>query len=180
MNIILHLETNSIRLFYVTIFMLIMSIVFTLIQIILIYTAFLLLYKDLDKIDSDNHYIDLETSYTCIAIRSTIIYTMSSEVIIMKDATVSVRVENNIKNEAESILQNLGIPVSVLINSLYRQIIYQQGIPFSLKMPVSPKTLDEMSESEFNAKLEKGYNEALSGMGKPVNAVFDELERSLK
>ena len=98
----------------------------------------------------------------------------------MKDATVSVRVENNIKNEAESILQNLGIPVSVLINSLYRQIIYQNGIPFSLKMPVSPKTLDEMSESELNAKLQKGYNEALSGMGKPVNTVFDELERSLK
>ena len=63
---------------------------------------------------------------------------MDSEVIMMKDATVSVRVENNIKNEAENILQSLGIPVSVLINSLYRQIIYQNGIPFSLKMPAEP------------------------------------------
>lgn len=128
----------------------------------------------------DLRYFYLEFLYICIVISNTIVYTMNSEVIIMKDATVSVRVENNIKNEAESILQNLGIPVSVLINSLYRQIIYQKGIPFSLKMPVSPKTLDEMSESELNAKLQKGYNEALLGMGKPVNTVFDELEWSLK
>ena len=41
----------------------------------------------------------------------------------MKDSTVSARVENNVKLEAEDILQKLGIPVSVVINSLYRQII---------------------------------------------------------
>ena len=45
----------------------------------------------------------------------------------MKDATVSARVECNVKNEAEDILQKLGVPVSVVINSLYRQIIYNQG-----------------------------------------------------
>ena len=39
----------------------------------------------------------------------------------MKDSTVSARVENNVKLEAEDILQKLGIPVSVVINSLYRQ-----------------------------------------------------------
>lgn len=98
----------------------------------------------------------------------------------MKDATVSVRVENNIKNEAENILQSLGIPVSVLINSLYRQIIYQNGIPFSLKMPAGPKTLDELSQNELNAKLQKGYDEATLGLGEPLNTVFNELEGSLK
>ena len=45
------------------------------------------------------------------------------EVFDMKDSTVSARVENNVKLEAEDILQKLGIPVSVVINSLYRQII---------------------------------------------------------
>ena len=35
----------------------------------------------------------------------------------MKDTTVSVRVESDVKNEAEGILQNLGVPVSVVINS---------------------------------------------------------------
>jgi len=41
----------------------------------------------------------------------------------IKNATVSARVEEDIKNEAEDILQKLGVPVSVVINSLYRQII---------------------------------------------------------
>ena len=42
----------------------------------------------------------------------------------MKDSTVSARVfENIIKTEAEDIFQKLGVPVSVVINSLYRQII---------------------------------------------------------
>ena len=36
-----------------------------------------------------------------------------------KDATVSARIDENLKSEAESILQQLGIPVSVVINTLY-------------------------------------------------------------
>ena len=99
---------------------------------------------------------------------------------IMKDATVSARVEYNIKNEAEDILQKLGIPVSVVINSLYRQIIYKKGIPFSLTMPNEPRTLDSMTEEELDTKLLRSYNQSLEGKGRPFNDVFDELERNLK
>ena len=68
----------------------------------------------------------------------------------MKDATVSARVQSDIKTEAEMILKNLGIPVSVVINSLYRQIIYKHGLPFELTVPVEPVTLDSMSKEEFD------------------------------
>ena len=97
----------------------------------------------------------------------------------MKDATVSARVEYDIKNEAEDILQKLGIPVSVVINTLYRQIIYRNGIPFSLTIPVEPKTIDSMTDAELNAKLEHSYKQSLRGEGRPYDEVFDELERSL-
>lgn len=40
----------------------------------------------------------------------------------MKDSTVSARVELDVKTEAEDILQKLGVPVSVVINSLYRKM----------------------------------------------------------
>ena len=70
----------------------------------------------------------------------------------MKDSTVSARVENNVKIEAEDILQNLGIPVSVVINSLYRQIIYHHGIPVPLTIPSEPRTIDTMSDAELDAK----------------------------
>ena len=44
-----------------------------------------------------------------------------------KDATVSARIDETLKAEAESILQQLGIPVSVVINTLYHQIVIQHG-----------------------------------------------------
>ena len=97
----------------------------------------------------------------------------------MKDATVSARVEIGIKNEAEEILQKLGIPVSVVINSLYRQIIYRQGVPFSLTIPREPRTLDTLSEAELNARLQHSYERSLRGEGRPFDEVFDELEKGL-
>lgn len=97
----------------------------------------------------------------------------------MKDATVSARVEYGVKAEAEEILQRLGVPVSVVINSLYRQIIYRHGVPFTLTIPAEPKTLDSMTETEWNAKLQHSYEQSLAGEGRPFEEVFDELERGL-
>lgn len=97
----------------------------------------------------------------------------------MKDATVSARVEYNIKNEAEEILQGLGVPVSVVINSLYRQIIYTRGIPFSLTVPASLKAADELTQAELDAKLAHSYNQSVAGEGRPYQEVFDELERKI-
>lgn len=98
----------------------------------------------------------------------------------MKTATVSTRIDNGVKTEAEEILKKLGIPVSVLINSLYHQIIFQKGIPFSLTIPSEPKTMDEMTETELNEKLEHSYRQSLDRQGKPFTEVFDALERGLQ
>ena len=97
----------------------------------------------------------------------------------MKNSTVSARVEYDIKTEAEDILQKLGIPVSVVINSLYRQIIYRHGIPFSLTLPTEPRTLDTLSDTELNEKFRHSYEQSLADGGQPYTEVFDELERSL-
>ena len=98
----------------------------------------------------------------------------------IEESTVSARVENDVKVEAEDILQRLGVPVSVVINSLYRQIIYCHGIPFSLTIPAGPKTLDMMSDAELDAKLQKSSAQFVAGEGRPLADVFDDLERSPK
>lgn len=98
----------------------------------------------------------------------------------MKDSTVSARVENNVKIEAEDILKKLGVPVSVVINSLYRQIIYHHGVPFSLTIPTEPRNVDAMSDAELDAKLQHSYAQAIAGEGRPMSDVFDDLERNLK
>ena len=51
-----------------------------------------------------------------------------------KTANVTARVQPEIKQKAEAILDQLGIPVSVLIDSLYRQIIMTNSIPYSFRI----------------------------------------------
>ena len=97
----------------------------------------------------------------------------------MKDATVSARVQSDIKAEAEEILKNLGIPVSVLINSLYRQIIYRHGVPFELTVPAAPATMDILTKEELDRKHQHSYDQSLNGQGVSANHFFDELERDL-
>lgn len=98
----------------------------------------------------------------------------------MKDSTVSARVETDVKEEAESILQKLGVPVSVVINALYRQIIYRHGIPFPLTIPETPKAEDTMTKAELNEKLQHSYDQAVAEEGRPLGEVFDDMERKLK
>ncbi|MBO6149333.1 MAG: type II toxin-antitoxin system RelB/DinJ family antitoxin [Lachnospiraceae bacterium] len=95
----------------------------------------------------------------------------------MKNATVSYRIEEDIKNDAEAILQRLGIPVSVAISSLYRQIIAWNGLPFSLTLPRQDETALDLSDSEFNERLERGYQQVMRHEGRPLDEVFDDLER---
>lgn len=97
----------------------------------------------------------------------------------MKDATVSARVECGVKTAAEEILRRLGIPVSVVINSLYRQIIYRRGVPFEMVIPAEPRSLDTMTAEELDAKLRHSYAQSLAGEGRPFEEVFDDLERRL-
>ena len=94
-----------------------------------------------------------------------------------KNATVSARIDEDVKNQAEDILRQLGIPVSVVINTLYHQIIARNGVPFSITLPPNPRSLDELTQSELDAKLQHSYEQALSRQGKPMDEIFDEIER---
>ena len=51
-----------------------------------------------------------------------------------KTATVLARVDPELKRDAENILDRLGIPASVVINMLYKQIVLKKGIPFELNL----------------------------------------------
>ena len=64
----------------------------------------------------------------------------------LKTANVTARIEPEIKEQAEAVLDKLGIPIAVLIDTLYRQIIMTGGIPFSLTVPkTSEKPKDPFS-----------------------------------
>ena len=95
-----------------------------------------------------------------------------------KTANLYARVEPDIKEQAEAILSTLGIPASNAINMFYRQIILRQGLPFDVSIPqLQPLSLNNLSEEELDAELEKGYVDIAAGRMRPAREVFDDLRR---
>ena len=96
-----------------------------------------------------------------------------------KTANVLARVEPEVKQQAEEIMQELGIPVSVVINMLYKQIIIKKGIPFSLSLSGAPATLNEMDTATFNTIMEKGLTQAKNSESIDADKVFSSLRKEL-
>lgn len=64
-----------------------------------------------------------------------------------KTANVTARIQPDIKETAEAILERLGIPVSVFIDMTYRQVIMHDGVPFSLEVPNKPVTQEHVPQT---------------------------------
>ena len=96
-----------------------------------------------------------------------------------KSANVMARVEPEIKEQAEEILTELGLPVSTVINALYRQIIMRNGIPFSLNVPKGFVSRDSMSNAEFDNIMQIGLDQAESGEVIDIDTAFANLRNDL-
>lgn len=94
-----------------------------------------------------------------------------------RTANVMARVEPNVKAQAEAIMDQLGIPASVVINALYKQIVYKKGIPFPLTLPSAPVARSEMTEEAFHAMMQAGLDAAIADDSRPAADVFAELRR---
>ncbi len=97
-----------------------------------------------------------------------------------KSANILARVEPEVKEQAEEILSKLGIPASVVINMLYKQIIMTKSIPFSVALPKEPASLDSMTRKEFNEVVEKGLSQAKADQSRPAVDVIADLRRELQ
>jgi len=95
-----------------------------------------------------------------------------------KTAHLYARIEPQTKLHAESILEALGIPVSIAIDMFYRQIILNNGLPFDLKLPQGGgMDISRMTESQFNAEMERAYQQMLDGKGVSVDQAFLSIKR---
>ena len=92
----------------------------------------------------------------------------------IKSANVTARVQPEVKRQAEAILEKIGLPVSVLIDTLYRQIIMTGGVPYSFTVPSLP-TRDSMTDDDFNSIMETGYHQAKTEEGLSVDEAFDKI-----
>lgn len=95
-----------------------------------------------------------------------------------KTTNLYVRLEPGLKEQAESILGELGIPVSSAVNIFLRQVVLQRGLPFEVKLPIrKPAGVSSLSETELDAELEKGYADFIQGKTRSVEEVFSDIRR---
>lgn len=98
-----------------------------------------------------------------------------------KSATLNLRVNPALKEQAEDILRRLGIPMSTAIDMYLNQIALVGGIPFSVTLPKAPPALnaDMMSDDELHAKLAKGLADAQEGRAHDARTIFESFKGKL-
>ena len=98
-----------------------------------------------------------------------------------KTSNLYARIEPDVKEQAEAILNALGIPVSNAINMFYKQIILQRGIPFDMKLPAyRVPDMSQLTEQQLDAELEKGYADIAAGRTKLAHTAFEEIRKDYR
>lgn len=98
-----------------------------------------------------------------------------------KTTSVFARVEPELKDMAENVLEQLGIPMSNAIGMFLKQVVLQRGLPFDVKLPelTRPVATGSLTKTELDVELQKGYDDYLAGRSRPANEAFQQMEREL-
>lgn len=94
-----------------------------------------------------------------------------------RTSNVFARVEPEIKEQAEQVLSQLGIPMSNAVGMFLRQVVLQQGIPFEMKLPGRPLNYHMLTEEQFSKEMEKGMSDIKAGKVYSSEEVEEEFKR---
>ena len=90
---------------------------------------------------------------------------------------VYVRMDKDIKDDAEAILDELGISASAAVQMFYKTIIREQGLPLNLNIRKSRRPLDvaDLTDEELEVLLDEADAEVEAGHFSTV----DEMRKKL-
>lgn len=95
-----------------------------------------------------------------------------------RTSNIFARVEPEVKEQAEFVLEQLGIPMSNAIGLFLRQVVLQRGIPFELKLPqIKPLSVSTLTEEQFNSEIEKGLADLTAGRVVSAESVTDRIRQ---
>ena len=89
-------------------------------------------------------------------------------------ANITIRIDDEIKKEAETLFDKLGMSISGAINVFFRQAIREQAIPFSIRAA----TKEEKYNEYFNSYNMKILMESITQAerGEVITFTMDELK----
>ena len=95
-----------------------------------------------------------------------------------RTSNIYARIEPELKEQAEVVLGQLGIPMSNAIGLFLRQVVLQRGIPFAMQLPENkPLSMGSLNEEQFNAEIEKGIADLRAGKVTSAGDVADRMRR---
>ncbi|MCC8110836.1 MAG: type II toxin-antitoxin system RelB/DinJ family antitoxin [Ruminococcus sp.] len=93
-------------------------------------------------------------------------------------SNVFAKVEPEVKEQAEMVLNQLGIPISNAVGMFLRQVVIQRGIPFEMKLPANkPLDMSQMIKEQFDAEIQKGIADIENGRVYSLDEVEEEMHR---
>lgn len=95
-----------------------------------------------------------------------------------RTSNIFARVEPDLKEQAEQVLSQLGIPMSNAVSMFLHQVVLQRGIPFEMKLPNNaPLNYQDLSKEQFDAEIQKGMDSLDSGKGYSAESIAAEMRR---
>jgi addiction module RelB/DinJ family antitoxin len=90
----------------------------------------------------------------------------------MKNTSISIRMDSDLKEQTEYVLEQLGLNMTTVVNMLFHQIVREQAIPLSLTLKPRGSAMDELKLAKAD-RLD-GYT------GRSAENVADDMERIIK
>lgn len=75
---------------------------------------------------------------------------------------ISIKVDKDIKTEAQNLSQNLGIPLSTLVNAYLRQFVREKKATFTTAWQMSPELENILGPVEKNIREGKNLTKAIT------------------
>lgn len=97
-----------------------------------------------------------------------------------KSTTLNIRVNPAVKQQAETVLKQLGVPMAAAVDMFLRQIVLTGGIPFDITLPKAPATIhtDTMTATQIHEELMAGYEDMRQGNTRDATDAFIKFHES--
>ncbi|HEW8069200.1 TPA: type II toxin-antitoxin system RelB/DinJ family antitoxin [Streptococcus pneumoniae] len=87
----------------------------------------------------------------------------------MSKMSMSIRMDSEVKEQAQQVFSNLGMDMTTAINIFLRQAIQYQGLPFDVRLDENRKLLQVLTDLDQNRNMSQSF-ESVSDLMEDLRA----------
>ena len=87
----------------------------------------------------------------------------------MSKTSMSIRLDSEVKEQAQQVFNNLGMDMTTAINIFLRQAIQYQGLPFDVRLDESRRLLEVLTDLDQNRNMSQSF-ESVSDLMEDLRA----------